>query len=153
MPAEIASNRRASHNYQILEKIEAGISLTGTEVKSIRTGFANLSNAFARIENQEEFLYDADIQPYERASHEQHDPKRPRKLLLHKTEITKLFEASAMKGQTLVAVRLYWEDNRVKVEIDIGKGKTHRDKRKDLKEKAAKDEARRAADSFNRGKF
>ena len=153
MQAEIASNRRAFHNFQILEKIEAGISLTGTEVKSIRAGFANLSNAFARIENQEAFLYDADIQPYERASHEQHDPKRPRKLLLHKAEIAKLFEASAVQGQTLVALRLYWKDHRVKVEIGIGKGKTHGDKRQDLKEKAAKDEARRAADSFNRGKF
>src|SRR5246500_1706253 len=153
MAAEIASNRRAFHNFQILEKIEAGISLTGTEVKSIRAGFANLSNAFARIENQEVFLYDADIQPYERASHEQHDPKRPRKLLLHKSEIAKLFEASAVKGQTLVALRLYWKDHRVKVEIGIGRGKTHGDKRQDLKEKTAKEEARRAADSFNRGKF
>jgi SsrA-binding protein len=153
MPAEIASNRRAFHNYQILDKLEAGISLTGTEVKSIRAGLANLSSAFARIENQEAFLYDADIQPYERASHEQHDAKRPRKLLLHKAEIAKLFEASAIKGQTLVALRLYWKDQRVKVEIGIGRGKTHADKRQDLKEKAAKDEARRAADSFNRGKF
>src|SRR5246127_1691228 len=153
MAAEIASNRRAFHNFQILEKIEAGISLTGTEVKSIRAGFANLSNAFARIENQEVFLYDADIQPYERASHEQHDPKRPRKLLLHKSEIAKLFEASVVKGQTLVALRLYWKDHRVKVEIGIGRGKTHGDKRQDLKEKTAKEEARRAAASFNRGKF
>jgi len=153
MPAEIASNRRAFHNYQILDKVEAGISLTGTEVKSIRAGLANLSNAFARIENQEAFLHDADIQPYERASHEQHDAKRPRKLLLHKAEIAKLFEATAVKGHTLVALRLYWKDHRVKVEIGIGTGKTHGDKRQDLKEKAAKEEARRAADSFNRGKF
>ena len=152
MPAEIASNRRAFHNYQILEKVEAGISLTGTEVKSIRAGLANLSNAFARIENQEAFLHDADIQPYERASHEQHDAKRPRKLLLHKAEIAKLFEATAVKGHSLVALRLYWKDHRVKVEIGIGTGKTHGDKRQDLKEKAAKEEARRAADSFNRGK-
>jgi SsrA-binding protein len=153
MPVEIASNRRAFHNYQILDKLEAGISLTGTEVKSIRAGLANLSNAFARIENQEAFLYDADIQPYERASHEQHDAKRPRKLLLHKAEIAKLFEATAVKGQALVALRLYWKDRHVKVEIGIGRGKTHGDKRQDLKEKAAKEEARRAADSFNRGKF
>jgi len=153
MPADIASNRRAFHNFQIVEKLEAGISLTGTEVKSIRAGLANLSNAFARIENQEAILYDADIQPYERASHEQHDAKRPRKLLLHKAEIAKLFEATAVKGQSLVALRLYWKDHRVKVEIGIGRGKTHADKREDLKEKTAKEEARRAADSFNRGKF
>ena len=150
MATEIATNRRAFHNYQILEKIEAGIALTGTEVKSIRAGLANLSNAFARVENEEAFLYDADIQPYERASHVQHEPKRARKLLLHKSEITKLFEASAVKGQSLVALRLYWKDRRVKVEIGVGKGKTHSDKREDLKKKSANEEARRAADSFNR---
>jgi SsrA-binding protein len=109
MSAEIASNRRAFHNYQILEKIEAGIELQGTEVKSIRAGFANLNNAFARVENNEVYLYDADIQPYARASHTQHEPKRRRKLLLHKSEITKLFSASAVGGQTLVALRLYWK--------------------------------------------
>src|SRR5246127_2470066 len=128
MPAEIASNRRAFHNFQILEKIEAGISLTGTEVKSIRAGLANLSNAFARIENQEAFLYDADIQPYERASHEQYDAKRRRKLLLHRAEITKLFEASAVKGQTLVALRLYSKDQRPKDENGIRRGKNNGDK-------------------------
>src|SRR5271166_1438033 len=107
MSAEIVSNRRAFHNYQILERIEAGIELQGTEVKSIRAGLANLSNAFARVENNEVFLYDADIQPYERASHTQHEPKRRRKLLLHKSEITKLFSASAVQGLTLVALRLF----------------------------------------------
>jgi SsrA-binding protein len=152
MSPEIATNRRAFHNYQILEKVEAGIALTGTEVKSIRAGLANLSNAFARVENQELFLFDADIQPYERASHEQHEPKRPRKLLLHKAEINKLFEASAVKGQTLVALRLYWKNQRVKVEIGIGRGKTHSDKREDLKKRTANEEARRAADLFNRRK-
>ena len=153
MSAEIATNRRAFHNYQILEKVEAGIALTGTEVKSIRAGLANLSNAFARIENQELFLFDADIQPYERASHEQHEPKRPRKLLLHKAEINKLFEASAIKGQTLIALRLYWKNQRVKVEIGVGRGKTHSDKREDLKKRTADEEAKRAADLFNRRKL
>ncbi|MBV9273290.1 MAG: SsrA-binding protein SmpB [Verrucomicrobia bacterium] len=153
MSAEIATNRRAFHNYQILEKVEAGIALTGTEVKSIRAGLANLSNAFARVENQELFLFDADIQPYERASHEQHEPKRPRKLLLHKAEINKLFEASAIKGQTLIALRLYWKNQRVKVEIGVGRGKTHSDKREDLKKRTADEEAKRAADLFNRRKL
>jgi SsrA-binding protein len=109
MSAEIVSNRRAFHNYQILERIEAGIELQGTEVKSIRAGLANLNHAFARVDNGEVFLYDADIQPYERASHSQHEPKRPRKLLLHKSEIGKLFSASSVEGQTLVALRLYWK--------------------------------------------
>jgi len=152
MSAEIATNRRAFHNYQILEKVEAGIALTGTEVKSIRAGLANLSNAFARVENQELFLFDADIQPYERASHEQHEPKRPRKLLLHKAEINKLFDASAVKGQTPGALRLYWKNQRVKDESGIGRGKTHSDKREDLKKRTANEEARRAADLFNRRK-
>src|SRR5215469_5734465 len=122
MPAEIASNRRAFHNYQIVDRIEAGIELRGTEVKSIRAGLANLSNAFARVENGEVFLYDADIQPYERASHTQHEPKRRRKLLLHKGEIAKLFSASAVQGQALVALRLYWKNSLVKAEIEIGPG-------------------------------
>jgi SsrA-binding protein len=150
MSAEIASNRRAFHNYQILEKIEAGIELQGTEVKSIRAGFANLNNAFARVENNEVYLYDADIQPYARASHTQHEPKRRRKLLLHKSEIAKLFSSSSVEGQTLVALRLYWKNSRVKVEIGVGKGKSTIDKRHDLKEKAVKRETDRAMSAFNR---
>lgn len=127
-----------------------GIELRGTEVKSIRAGLANLSNAFARVENGEVFLYDADIQPYERASHIQHEPKRPRKLLLHKAEIAKLFSASAVQGQALVALRLYWKNSLVKVEIGIGRGKTAIDKRHDLKEKAIKRETDRTIAAFNR---
>ena len=150
MSAEIASNRRAFHNYQILERIEAGIQLQGTEVKSIRAGLANLNNAFARVDNNEVYLYDADIQPYERASHTQHEPKRHRKLLLHKSEIAKLFSASAVEGQTLVALRLYWKNSRVKVEIGVGRGKSTIDKRHDLKEKAVKRETDRAMSAFNR---
>jgi SsrA-binding protein len=150
MSTEIVSNRRAFHNYQILEKIEAGIELQGTEVKSIRAGFANLNNAFARVENNEVYLYDADIQPYARASHTQHEPKRRRKLLLHKSEIAKLFSSSSVEGQTLVALRLYWKNSRVKVEIGVGKGKSTIDKRHDLKEKAVKRETDRAMSSFNR---
>jgi SsrA-binding protein len=150
MSADIVSNRKAFHNYQILEKIEAGIELQGTEIKSIRAGLANLSNAFARVENGEVFLYDADIQPYERASHTQHEPKRPRKLLLHKQEIAKLFSATAVQGQALVALRLYWKNSRVKVELGIGRGKSTIDKRHDLKEKAIKRETDRTMASFNR---
>jgi SsrA-binding protein len=150
MSADIVSNRRAYHSYQILEKLEAGLVLTGTEVKSIRAGLANLNNAFARIEKGGVYLYDSDIQPYVRASHTQHEPKRPRKLLLHKSEIQRLFEATSVKGQTLVALRLYWKNHRVKLELGIGRGKTHGDKRQDLKEKAVQREVTRAVDSFNR---
>jgi SsrA-binding protein len=150
MSADIVSNRRAYHSYQILEKFEAGLVLTGTEIKSIRAGLANLNNAFARVEKEGVFLYDSDIQPYTRASHTQHDPKRPRKLLLHKSEIDRLFEAASVKGQTLVALRLYWKGHRVKLELGIGRGKTHGDKRQDLKDKAVQREVSRAIDSFNR---
>jgi len=150
MSVEIVTNRRAFHNYHILDKIEAGIELQGTEVKSIRAGFANLNNAFARIENGEVFLYDANIQSYDRASHTQHEPNRPRKLLLHKSEIAKLFSSSVIKGQTLVALRLYWKNHQVKVELGLGKGKSTIDKRHDLKEKVAKRETDRTMASFNR---
>jgi SsrA-binding protein len=150
MSADIVTNRRAFHNYQILDRIEAGIELQGTEVKSIRAGLANLNNAFARIESNEAFLYDADIQPYQRASHTQHEPKRRRKLLLHKGEIAKLFSASAVQGQTLVALRMYWKDGRVKVELGLGKGKSTIDKRHDLKEKAVRRETERTMAAFNR---
>lgn len=150
MSADIVTNRRAFHNYQILERIEAGIELQGTEVKSIRAGLANLNNAFARIEGNEAFLYDADIQPYQRASHTQHEPKRRRKLLLHKGEIAKLFSASAVQGQTLVALRMYWKNGRVKVELGLGKGKSTIDKRHDLKEKAVRRETERTMAAFNR---
>ena len=150
MSAEIASNRRAYHSYRITDKIEAGIELKGTEVKSIRAGLANLNNAFARVEPEGVFLYDADIQPYAQASHEQHEPKRRRKLLLHKAEIARLFEASSVKGQALVALRLYWKNHRVKLELGLGQGKTHSDKREDLKEKAERRETDRAISAFNK---
>jgi SsrA-binding protein len=148
--SEITSNRRAYHHYEILEKIEAGVSLMGTEVKSIRLGLANLNNAFARIENEELYLVDADIQPYDRASHTQHEPRRPRKLLMHKGEIRRLFEAVSIKGHTLVALRLYWKNHRVKLELGVGRGKTHADKRQDIKERAVKRETDRAISDFNR---
>jgi len=150
MSGDVVTNRRAFHNYQILDRIEAGIELQGTEVKSIRAGLANLNNAFARIESNEAFLYDADIQPYQRASHTQHEPKRRRKLLLHKGEIAKLFSASVVQGQTLVALRMYWKNGRVKVELGLGKGKSTIDKRHDLKEKAVRRETERTMAAFNR---
>src|ERR1700730_6342213 len=148
MSAEIASNRRAFHNYQILEKIEAGIQLQGKEDKSIRAGLANLNNAFARAQKNEVYLYDADIQPYERASHSQHEPRRPRNLLLHKSEIAKLFSASAVEGQTLVALRLYWKNAHVKIEIGVGRGKSTIDKRHEPKEKDVKKKTETALSAF-----
>jgi SsrA-binding protein len=150
MSDEISVNRRALHDYHILERFEAGIELKGTEVKSIRGGYANLNQAFARVEKGQVFLYESDIQPYVRASFEQHVAKRPRRLLLHKVEIRKLFEATSIAGHTLVALRMYWKDHRVKVEIGIAKGKESRDKREDLKNRAVKREMDREKASFNR---
>ena len=148
--SEIATNRRAFHEYHILDRYEAGIELKGTEVKSIRAGFATLNGAFARVENAEVWLYSADIQPYERASFEQHEPKRQRRLLLHKGEINKLFEASTVGGATLVALRMYWKGHHVKVEIGVGHGKQAHDKRTDIKRKTEKREADREVARFNK---
>lgn len=150
MSDEISVNRRALHDYHILERFEAGVELKGTEVKSIRGGYANLNQAFARVENGQVFLYDSDIQPYVRASFEQHVAKRARKLLLHKAEIAKLQEATQVAGHTLVALRMYWKDAKVKVEIGIAKGKEARDKRAALKDRAEKREMDREKASFNR---
>ena len=116
MGSEISVNRKALRDYHILERFEAGMELKGTEVKSIRAGLANLNNAFARAERGEIYVYDLDIQPYARASHEQHEPKRARRLLLHRREIDRLIGLTQIKGHTLVALRLYWKDARVKIE-------------------------------------
>ncbi len=150
MSAEISVNRKALRDYHILERFEAGLELKGTEVKSIRGGFANINNAFARVENGQVFVYDVDIQPYVRASFEQHETKRSRRLLLHKQEINRLFGLTQIKGHTIVALRLYWKDARVKIEIGIGKGKESADKRQDLKDKATKRETDREVARFNK---
>ena len=148
--SDISINRKALRDYHILERVEAGLELKGTEVKSVRAGHANINNAFARVEGGQVFLYDADIQPYERASFEQHEPKRSRRLLLHKTEIDRLFGLTQIKGNTLVALRLYWKKSRVKVELGVGKGKEARDKRQDIKKRVTQRETEREIARFNR---
>ena len=150
MSAEIATNRKALRDYHILDRLEAGVSLTGTEIKSIREGFINVMGAFARIEDGEVFLYGVDIKPYERASHEQHEPKRTRKLLLHRKEIDRLFGEVTVQGRTLVALRFYWKNGRVKIELGIGKGKVAVDKREDLKKKAVERDIQREFSRVNR---
>lgn len=147
---DISVNRKALRDFHILSRYETGIELRGTEVKSIRAGLANVSGAFARVENGEVFLYDADVQPYARASAEQHEPKRRRKLLLHKQEIDKLFGQTSIKGHTLIALRMYWKGARVKIEIGVGKGKEAHDKRADIKTRAVKRETDREIAQFNR---
>jgi len=150
MATESILNRKALRDFHILERYEAGIELKGSEVKSIRSGKANISDAFARIENGEAFLYNADIQPYERASHEIPPAKRVRKLLLHRHEIDKLYGASNVSGHALVILSLYWKNGRLKAEIGIGQGKVARDKRADLKKRATDRETEREVARFNR---
>jgi SsrA-binding protein len=150
MSAEISVNRKALRDYHILERFEAGLELKGTEVKSIRGGLANINNAYARIEGRQAFVYDVDIQPYVRASFEQHEPKRARRLLLHRQEIEKLTGLSQIKGHTLVALRLYWKEARVKIEIGVAQGKEVGDKRQDLKDRATKRETDREIARFNK---
>ena len=150
MNPEISTNRKALQDYHILETIEAGVELKGTEVKSIRAGHINLRDAFARVENGQCLLYGCDIQPYEQASWEQHDPKRVRRLLLHKKEIMRLFGVCQVKGHALVALRVYWKGPKVKIELGVGRGKVASDKREDLKKKEAKREIEREMVRFNR---
>ena len=144
MGDEITVNRKALRDYHILETIEAGIELRGTEVKSIRQGHLNLQDAFARIEKGQVWLHQCDILPYDKASHVQHEARRTRRLLLHKREIQKLYGHVMVKGVALVALKAYWKDSRVKIQLALGKGKASHDKRDDIKEKEAKREIDRA---------
>jgi SsrA-binding protein len=150
MNAEIATNRKAGRDFHILEKYESGIELKGTEVKSIRAGKINIADAFARVENHQVFLYGCHIQPWQTAGDwYNHAEQRPRRLLLHKKEILKLANLTAVKGHSLPLLRVYWKDRRVKVEIGVGKGKTHSDQRQDLKNKVELREAQREMSRFN----
>jgi len=150
--AEIANNRKARRDYHIGDTYEAGVQLVGTEVKSIRAGKVNISDSFARVDKGQVFLYGCDIQPWQTAgTFFQHESKRPRRLLLHKKEILKLEHAMAVKGSTLPCLRMYWKNGRVKVEIGVGKGKSHSDQRHDLKKRVELREAQREVARFNKG--
>ncbi len=150
MPAETILNRKALRDFHILERFEAGVELKGSEVKSIRAGKANIGDAFARIEKGEAFLYGADIQPYLQASHEIPATKRVRKLLLHRREIDKLYGLTAIAGRTLVILKLYWKNGRIKAEVGVAQGKEARDKRLDLKKRATDRETAREVARFNK---
>src|ERR671918_1706692 len=125
----IAENRKAFHDYHILETFEAGVALVGTEVKAIREGSANLRDSFARVEDGEIWVYNIHINPYSHRGYADHEPTRRRKLLLHRREIRKLIGKTVEKGMTLVPTRLYFKDGRVKVSISLAKGKQDYDKR------------------------
>jgi SsrA-binding protein len=141
---DAAQNRAASHNYFLLEKFEAGIALTGTEVKSVRNGKANLKDAYGLVKNNEVWLLNAHITPYDHAGYSNHEALRTRKLLLHKEEIRKLIGKTQQKGLTLVATRMYFKNGRVKVEMALAKGKQDWDKRETERRRTADKEARDA---------
>ncbi len=141
----VAHNRCARFDYHIESKVECGVALTGTEVKSLREGSAQLSDAYAMGKGGELFLFNAQIPPYKPAGPlSNHDPKRTRKLLLHRREIDRLQEAQQKAGYALVPLSIYFKDGRVKVEIGVGKGKTGTDKRDSIAEREAKREMDRA---------
>ena len=140
----IAENRKAFHDYHLIETLEAGIALLGTEVKAIREGRVNLRDSYARVEDGEVFLYNVNISPYSHRGYADHEPLRKRKLLLHRDEIRKLIGKTVEKGMTLVPVRLYYKNGRVKVAISLAKGKKEYDKRETIKRREADRETRAA---------
>jgi SsrA-binding protein len=134
----IADNRRARYDYHLSDRVEAGIELTGTEVKSLRDGQVTLQRAFADIRDGQAFLVGAHIPEYAMGNLQNHDPDRERRLLLHRREIDSLYGRVREKGLTLVPTRIYWKDGRVKVELAVGRGKEARDKRRDIADRDAK---------------
>ena len=145
--SRIAENRKAFHVFLQMETFEAGLVLLGTEVKAIREGRVNLRDSFARVEDGEVFLYNVHISPYSHRGYADHEPLRRRKLLLHRDEIRKLIGKTVEKGMTLVPVRLYFKNGRVKVAVSLAKGKKDYDKRETIKRREADRETRAAIKS------
>ena len=146
----IAENRKAFHDFHLLDTFEAGLVLLGTEVKAIREGRVNLRDSFARVEDGEVFIYNVHISPYSHRGYADHEPLRRRKLLLHRSEIKKLIGKTVEKGMTLVPTRLYFKDGRVKVAVSIAKGKKDYDKRETIKKRENDRETRAAVKSRGR---
>ncbi len=147
----VAENRKAYHDYFVEEKIEAGILLTGTEIKSIRNGRVNLKDSYARIENGEVWLHQMHISPYEQGNRFNHEPLRTRKLLLNKTEISKLIGKVQLQGLTLVPIKIYLKRGLAKIDLGVCRGKKNYDKRQDIAEKDAKREIERAMRDRQKG--
>jgi SsrA-binding protein len=150
--ADILNNPKARRDYHILETFEAGIVLHGTEVKALRAGKGQISDAFARVEKDEVWLYNAHIDEYSFGNRENHQPKAPRKLLLHKSEIRKLFGLASVKGNAIVPLSFYWKNGKVKVGLGVGKGKLQFDKRDDIKKRESEREMKRATMQRFKGK-
>jgi SsrA-binding protein len=145
MPAsgDVATNRRARHKFEAVEKMEAGIVLQGSEVKSLRNGKAQMTDSYAVVERSEVWLRNLHIPPYEPASRENHEPERPRKLLLHKAEIERLIGKTAEKGLTLIPTRIYFKGSRAKVELALARGKEGRDRRREIADRDVRREVER----------
>jgi SsrA-binding protein len=146
----IADNRKARHEYQLLDRVEAGLVLTGTEVKSLREGRAVLGQAYADIRDGEAWLHGAEIAIYDQGNRANHDPTRPRKLLLHRREIDRIYGQVREKGLTLVPTRLYFKEGRVKVELALARGKDVRDKRRAVADRDAKRDIERTMKTRSR---
>ena len=146
----VSKNKKAFHDYHIDQTLEAGMVLSGAEVKSLRAAKVNLKDGYALVKDGQVYLYNVHISPYSFATTMLQEPLRVRKLLLHKREILKLFAHTQIKGNTLPVLRAYWNNGHIKMEIGVGKGKTHGDQREALKEKAVKMEAQRVVASFNK---
>ena len=143
----IAENRKARHDYELLDRVEAGLVLTGTEVKSLREGRATLQQSYADVRNGEVWLHNAEIAIYDQGGRSNHEPARSRKLLLHRREIERIFAELRENGLTLVPTKLYFKDGRVKVEVALARGKNVRDKRQTLVERDAKRQIEREVKS------
>ena len=140
---DVATNRRARHRFEVLERMEAGVELQGSEVKSLRQGKAQINEAYAVIDRGELWLRGAHIPPYLPASDQNHDPDRPRKLLLHRREIERLIGKTAERGLTLIPTRVYFKGPRAKVELALAKGKEGRDKRREIRDRDLRREVER----------
>ncbi len=149
-PAALATNRKARHDYHVLDTLEAGIELRGTEVKSCREGQISLQEGYAAVENGQVWLHGVTIQPYACGNVHNHDPKRPRRLLLHRAEIARLFGQTQLKGHTLIPLAARLRRGRVKIELGLCRGKQLEDKRETLKRREADLEARRVLASARR---
>jgi SsrA-binding protein len=147
---EVARNKRAYYDYEILDTLEAGIILTGTEVKSLREGKAQLRDSYVHMNNGEAFLFNCHISPYSHGNISNHEPTRTRKLLLHRREIDRLDAKAAQKGLTIIPLKIYFKGSHAKVEIGLGRGKKFFEKRETIKSKEADREIRRALKSNNR---
>ena len=149
--SDIVTNHKARRDYIILDTFEAGIVLHGTEVKALRAGLGQIGDAFARVEKEEVWLYNAHIDEYKHGNLNNHQTKAPRKLLLNKPEIRKLFEMGGIKGHSIFPLSFYWKNGKVKVALAVGKGKQSFDKREDLKKRDSDMEMKRATMRHVRG--